>query len=554
VIDKTIVQFFRIYTSERKLVILYAVVFSMMHSLLLLPSVYFIKEIFDSNIPMHDVQGLIINSAFVTGLTLIQSFLTIVHRNIFLRIVKGAVSLFQRDILRSLIWADRKFYDDSDQAKIVNRTVMDVENTDRMLNDILSVVIPQSTLFSIALLIMIIYNPIIGISTLVMGFLGTTMQKRMRKRVLKSIRIYNEAKDDLAAYVNFLPSKQVITKMRNNERGELAESVTLSDDLINKGTRAGWLGWQTRGTDDAVMNVSALALILIGAIQIVSGAASYGNIFGLYFLVIFMKRTVSSVQFSWSMVQEGIVSLERIFDMLDKARVEHEKGSDTSPAFQGNLQMTNVSFGYAKGKPVLTEIDFEIKKGEIINIIGSNGAGKTSLIDLLLGFYRPWSGDIFAEGVSYSQINPGELRFSIGYVPQAQVLLKGTIESNLGYGLISGEKIALAKFRETPIYQQLMAGFIDGQNTVVGPNGNNLSHGQIQRISILRALVFKPKLLILDEPTNHLDIQSIMTLVQELKTRMEMGVLIISHHALFQEIANRTYILDEGKLRPLPAP
>jgi ATP-binding cassette subfamily B protein len=542
-------RFLKLYTRHSRPVIFQAIVSAIIQSLLLLPSVFLIKKIFDTNIPNGDINGLILNSALIVALTVTQSFLMIAHRNIFLGIVKGSVKILQQDILKGLVKAERKFYDDADLASIINSSMTDVEQVDKMMDSILSVVIPQVTLFFIGVFIMMVYNPIIGITTLLLGVAGVIVQRKMRGTIYEDIRRYNEARDALTSYVNFLPDKQILTKMRNAEEVESALALGKSDNLIHQGTRTAKKGWTIRVTDELVVNISATLLIVLGSVQILTGTASYGNIFGLYFLIMFIKRTVTSVQSNRSILVDGVISLERIFELLDKLQKPRPHLVNTQHVrFQGNITASNVSFGY-NGSVILTDVNFEIRRGEVVCLTGVNGSGKSSLINLLLGFYHPNSGVIMAEDRQYPEIDLGELRKKIGYVPQNQILINGTIRTNLTYGLKESVDILSQKLNPK-LYRELMTGFPAGLDTPIGQGGRNLSNGQVQRISILRALISEPALLILDEPTNHLDSQSIITLIDEIRL-LGISVVIISHHVVFKEIADRTYRLTDGKLERL---
>jgi ATP-binding cassette subfamily B multidrug efflux pump len=545
--NKLIARFFKLYTTNNRPVMFLAIGSAVFQSLLLLPSVYFIKLIFDVDIPSKDISGLVRHALPIIGVTIFQSILAMVHRNAFLKVVKGAIKALQQDVLKRLVYAERRFYDDTDVAKIINNSVTDIDLVDKMMDSLLSTLVPQSTLFVIGVLIMMVYNPLVGVSTVVLGIAGAVIQRVMRKNIYKKIYSYNQARDSLTAYVQFLPEKQILTKMRNAEQTESGFATDLSDKLISEGTAAAKNGWSIRVTDDLVVNISATLLIVIGSLQILSGTSTYGNIFGLYFLIMFIKRTVTSIQSNRAVVYEGTVSLERVFKLLDTVESYPQINKQrTDISFSGNISAEAISFAYS-ARPILNGVDFKISKGEIVCLTGANGTGKSSLINLLLGFYAPLTGAITADDRPYTSLNISQLRSSIGYVPQSQVLISGTIESNLLYGLSETSTIE-ASLESTPLFTQLMQGFPEGLNTPVVDGGKNLSNGQVQRISILRALVTKPALLILDEPTNHLDGGSIIALIEEIRKQLTMSVLIISHHTLFQQVADKTYLLENGKL------
>jgi len=546
VFDKNFTWLFKNYVSRHKPVLIYCLFFSVFQSLLLLPSVYFIKLIFDKDIPNKDMHSLLIHSALIVGVTVLQSLATQVTRASILKVVKSAVQTLQRDLLKGLIEAERKFHDTTNAATLSNKVVGDVEQVDIMMHDLFTIIIPQSILLAVGTLAMVIYNPLIGVSAAAMGLLGLLIRNRFRKKIFVSIRKNNEAKDNLSAYVSFIPPKQVLIKMKDAEKIETLEAYHYSDHVIREGTQTAKQGWQIRITDELTINLAATVLIVLGSLQILWGYSSYGNIFGLYFLIVFVRRTVTLLQTSWSNIQSGNISLERIMELRHQINSSPDNKKKISIDFQGNLLFCNVSFGYDKNV-LLRKVDFEIQAGEVVCITGSNGAGKSSLLGLLLGFYKPDGGEIFADKKDYNELHLGHLRSQIGYVPQKQIILTGTIETNLTYGLDdSCQAMAIAQLKKSPLFNHLMDGFTDGLETKIKENGINLSNGQIQRLSLLRALVGSPGLLVLDEPTNHLDSQALIALVGEIKNQIQIGILIISHHTVFQEIADRTYQLENG--------
>lgn len=543
-LDRVIIQFLKKYAVKHRLILFQALFLSIIQSLLLIPSLYFIKEIFDNSIPQNDISQLLINSAMILTITIVQSIIGFTQKNVFLMVVKKSITLLQKDVLQNLIWANNTFYNKTKDAKIINSVVSDVDKVDRMIDGFLAVVIPQVTLFILGLAIMIVYNPIIGMSTFILGVIAVSIQIRFKKSIKKFIQAYRKAIDDLTTYTGFLSKKQILTKLRNFEASEFKSAIAISDEVIGSGTAAAKKGLQKQTIDELIINISAIVLIVIGSIQILSDAASYGNIFGLYFLIVFLRRTAHAIQSQWTANQEGKVSLGRINELLSTTELEQDLSDKKSIDFDGSIKAEKVSFSYGTNE-VLQEANFEIAKGEVVTISGMNGSGKSSLVKLLLGLYKPDTGNLFASKVNYQDLNVNNLRTQIGYVPQNQVLIDGTIASNLCYGI---EADSLKAIQELDLYQELINGFDAGLDTRVSMNGTNLSNGQIQRISILRALCSDPKLLILDEPTNHLDAASIKILISAIQKELNISLIVISHHSLFNEVSDKSYSLIDGRI------
>jgi ABC-type multidrug transport system fused ATPase/permease subunit len=219
--------------------------------------------------------------------------------------------------------------------------------------------------------------------------------------------------------------------------------------------------------------------------------------------------------------------------------------------FKKSLELKHISFSYNDNKPILENIDFKINKGELVGIIGESGAGKTTLINIIVGLLTQNSGKIFLDGNELDKVNLNIWRSKIGYVPQDVYLIDDTIENNIAFGVehnkINSEKI------EKAIEKSQLSTFIDqlqkGKNTIVGERGIQISGGQRQRIGIARALYNNAELLLLDEATSALDEETeanFMEAVSELKG--SKTVLIITHRFSSLENCTKIFKIEKGEL------
>jgi ATP-binding cassette subfamily B multidrug efflux pump len=543
--QSSILRLFKHLFSKSKWVILHVAALSILQSLVLLPSFYFIKLIFDENLPAKDFSGLVENAACLILLIVINGMVAILYRNLFLRRIKEVVSEVQEQVMDKIIYSSKSSIDLRREADLVARVVGDADRTDRMMDSILSVVIPQASLFVIGLIILMAYNFPIGLSALVLGLLGLMNHRIIRKGALQSIARYLASRDNLANHVQFIPAKWVLFNMRNAHEQELQESKKHIDQLVQDGISAATHGWKIKIGNELFIGIATVLLILIGALQVIYDQTSIGTIFGLYYLIAMIRRTTSAVQSQWPVIQEGQTSLNRIYDFLDEPDSKDNRRNKKAAPLIDTISLEHVFFHYVVGQPVLEDVSINVRRNEIVLISGVNGVGKSSIINLILGFYEPTKGRILINDIQYCNLDLDSIRSQIGYLPQHQILIEGTIRENIFYGL--GKTDHEIHLPDT-LVDQLLAGLSEGMETMVLPLGKNLSNGQIQRISILRCLVLNPKLLLMDEPTNHLDVESIAALVGQLKKINNMAILIISHSDNLKRIADVSYTIDKGRL------
>lgn len=248
--------------------------------------------------------------------------------------------------------------------------------------------------------------------------------------------------------------------------------------------------------------------------------------------------------------KEGEASVDRVFELMAvQPTILEAADAQTLPAVTGKVDYQNVSFAYETDKPVLKNINLTVQPGEMIALVGSSGAGKTTLVNLLPRFYNPVAGRIFIDGIDTSTVTLKSLRQQIGIVPQETVLFSGTIAQNIAFGQteFSLEQVeAAAKIANA---HQFISEFSQGYHTYVGERGVNLSGGQRQRVAIARAVLLNPRILILDEATSALDAES-EALVQEALERImqDRTVFVIAHRLATVRSSDRIIVLDQGEI------
>jgi len=249
-------------------------------------------------------------------------------------------------------------------------------------------------------------------------------------------------------------------------------------------------------------------------------------------------------------LRQAYAALERIFEILEMGReVVEIKNPIILPPIKGFVEFDNVSFTYDGVNWVLKNINLKVKAGEKIAIVGSSGAGKTSLVNLIPRFIDPTEGVVRIDGYDIKRVSLRSLRSQIGFVPQETIIFHGTVKDNISYGnpYVSFEEIveAAKMARAHDFIMKLPQGY----DTVIGEGGVNLSGGQAQRIAIARTILLKPKLIILDEATSALDSES-EAFVQEALDELMKGktAFIVAHRLSTIKRADRIVVLENGEI------
>ena len=291
-------------------------------------------------------------------------------------------------------------------------------------------------------------------------------------------------------------------------------------------------------------------IFLIGSWQIAIGGLTPEQ-FGVYITAaIMLIDPVGHTIDDYSQFKEGEASIDRIFEITRIKSVVLEKpNAKVLPAVTGKVEFRHIHFGYAADKPVLKDLGLLAMPGEAIALVGSSGAGKTTLVNLLPRFYDPQAGQILIDGHDVRDVTLPSLRRQIGIVPQETVLFSGTIAQNIAFGQHEFDLEAVKKAAKIANADGFISNFSQGYHTWVGERGVNLSGGQRQRVAIARAVLLDPQILILDEATSALDSESEALVQEALEWLMkDRTVFIIAHRLATVRRADRILVLEDGQV------
>jgi ATP-binding cassette subfamily B protein len=353
----------------------------------------------------------------------------------------------------------------------------------------------------------------------------------------------------LSAVLNDTLSGIRVVKGFAQESREVERFNTRSYDLFHVGMKAEQMWATYMPMLSFLWGVGTMIVWYFGGRNVMSGSMTLGTLMAFFAYLSMFYGPLRMVTQVWSWVTRALAAAERIFEILDtEPEVPNEAEAISIPEIKGAVEFRNVTFGYDKHKPVLHNIDLKVEPGEMIGFVGHSGAGKTTMTNLICRFYTVDEGEILIDGVDVKKIKLDDLRRQIGIVLQEPFLFNGTVAENIGYakpGATIEDIMQAAKIADA---HDFIVKFPDGYDTNVGERGQKLSGGERQRISIARAVLRNPRILILDEATSNVDTETEKR-IQGALARLVKGrtTFAIAHRLSTLRNANRLMVLDKGK-------
>lgn len=295
---------------------------------------------------------------------------------------------------------------------------------------------------------------------------------------------------------------------------------------------------------------TAAAVLWYGGRQVIQGTVSPGDLFAFVLFAGILIGPFGSAARVFAQIKEAQGAMRRLFEILDTSpEVSDRPDAVDMPPIQGHVQAARLSFAYDPRQPVLSEVTFQVKPGDIVALVGPTGAGKTTLVNLLHRFYDPTEGTLAIDGHDLRAVRLESLYRQIALVPQETVLFGGTILDNIRYGREEATDEEVIAASRAANAHDFIGQMPDGYRTMVGEKGVNLSGGQRQRLAIARAVLKNPRMLILDEATSALDSESEM-LVQEALDRLMAGrtTFVVAHRLTTVQRADRILVLNKGRI------
>lgn len=397
-----------------------------------------------------------------------------------------------------------KYFDNNKKGDILSRATNDLEKISESLQEGLLQLFNSGITILAAIVIMFQISPsltFLVLGTIAISIVITTMSS---SKVEKNFYDSQQALGRLNGTIEEVFTGQDVIKAFNREDPTYSEFEKINNELISKYQRAQFSMNVLAPIVKIVGRLSYVIVAILGGIFVLNGSLTLGSIQAFIQYVDMCLEPTSEAAYLLSMVQSAVASSERVFDILDSEE-ELDNATNSFTNISGQVSFNKVNFGYDPNKLLMEELDINLNAGEKIAIVGPTGAGKTTLINLLMRFYDIQDGSITIDGVDIKRVRRGELRRQFGMVLQDTWLFHGTVQENLSYGNPDASLEDVIHAVKAARVHHFIQTLPNGYQTIIEEEGANLSVGERQLLTIARAILADPSMLILDEATSSVD-------------------------------------------------
>ncbi len=509
---------------------------------------FYAKKIIDQFIATKEIKSVVFASLIMlllAALTYALKLIQIYYGNLAGQRIMKDIRL---DFFKKLTRFEIETFNREPSGKIITRITNDIENMNELLNSGIISLLSDLLLVFFAVFFLLYINPklaLISISPLPLAiFLSFIFGNKMEKA-------YEKVRDALTK-INIHMQESLtglsVIQIFQNEKRNFQKFDSHAKDFRFSFHRSIMLNVLLRQSINVMSYVSTFLLYLFGGILAISGKSTIGTIVAFGYYLSYLYGPLGDLSDKFSILQNAISSMKKIDEFLTENREEENIEKGKAIELKGNISLNNVCFSYEKNNNVLENINLKTEKGQKVAIVGYTGAGKSTLANLILAFYKPTSGEIYFEGENLLSLSKQQLRKNMAIVLQNIFIFKGTVRDNITLGKEFYDEEVIAAAKKIGVHDFIMR-LPQGYDTELLTEGKNISLGERQLISFARALVFNPRILILDEATASIDSQTEALIEKGIKELLKGRTsIVIAHRLSTIRNANTIVVLNKGRI------
>ena len=546
---KRLWNFFKI--EKKELYITFVLIF--ISGLLGISVPFLIGKAIDAIFPgvnLVEFEKLKIISLALISIYIMDNILTFLQEYIVAGIAQRVVYNLRENLFKKLQSLPIIFFDTHTHGEIMSRLTNDIEEISTTISQTTVQLMTSLTNIIGSLVMMIYLSPIMTAASFITIPMVYYMTKFVASKTKLFFRDQQRTLGNLNGHIEETIGGISVVKAFNNEKKVIEDFKTENDILRDVGVKAQIWSGLIMPLMNVINNFGFALIAILGGTLAVKGMISIGVIASFISYSKQFTRPLNELANTFNTLQSGLAGAERVFEILDTEE-ERKDGEDAIEIgnIQGEVEFKNVSFEYEKGEPVLKDISFKIKPGTNIALVGPTGAGKTTIVNLLTGFYEINQGQILIDGINIRDYKKDDLRKIFGMVLQDTYLFSGTIKENIRYGNLQATDEEIEKAAVLARADDYIGKLALGYETYINEGGTNLSQGQRQLLAISRAVLSDPSILILDEATSSVDTRTELKIQEAMvKLMKNRTTFIIAHRLSTIRDADIIMVIDRGKI------
>lgn len=466
------------------------------------------------------------------------------------RIVMKVIRQLRDDTEKKLNRLPLNYFDTRQRGDVLSRVTNDVDNVQQALQQafaqlissvltVLGIVIMMFIVSWQLALIALIALPLSGVAA---GVIGARSQKLFAAQWKNTGELNGQIEESFSGHD--------LVRVFGRDADMLERFEERNDALYKASFGAQFVSGIIFPVMQFVSYLSYVGIAVVGGLRVASGSMSLGDATAFIQYSREFTQPLGQMAGMANMLQSGVASAERVFEFLDADEQEIETATRHLPAkTDGHVEFRNVTFSYTEDKPLIENLSFTAEPGHTVAIVGPTGAGKTTLVNLVMRFYELTSGSITLDGVDVTQLSRAELRSKVGMVLQDAWLFGGSIYDNIRYGKLDATEDQIMAAAKATFVDRFVRALPEGYDTVIDEEGNNVSAGEKQLITIARAFVANPSLLILDEATSSVDTRTELLVQKAMAAlRTDRTSFVIAHRLSTIRDADTILVMENGKI------
>ena len=487
---------------------------------------------------------------WLVALYIISSVFTYLNQFVMAGVAQKTAYNMRTEINAKLARLPLKFFDDKAHGDVLSRVTNDMDNIASTLQQSLVQLITSVVTMVGIIIMMLTISPLMTLITLITLPLSVLSTKMIATRSQKQFIRQQRTLGQLNGHVEEMYTGHKIVKAFGKENDSIKEFSEINDELYEAGWKAQFISGIIMPVMSFINNIGYVVVTVAGGIMVTKGSIAIGDVQAfIQYSRQFTQPIAQTAQIA-NILQSTIASAERVFEVLDeKEEIAENPESVALETPRGDVTIEHVEFGYRENDILMKDMNLDVKQGHTIAIVGPTGAGKTTLVNLLMRFYEVSKGRITVDGVDIRDMKRGDLRCIFGMVLQDTWLFNGTIRDNIGYGHEGATEEEIYEAAKAAHADNFIRTLPEGYDTVLNEEASNISQGQKQLLTIARAILADPAVLILDEATSSVDTRTESYIQHAMIEMMKVRTsFVIAHRLSTIRDADTILVMNEGDI------